>query len=33
VYEIAEAIWIAIAGHGISYVLPPASFVSNGSQL
>ena len=32
-YEIAEAIWIAIAGHGISYVLPPASFERGGQKV
>ena len=32
-YEIAEAIWIAIAGHGISYVLPPASFERSGQKV
>ncbi|MGD9507785.1 MAG: DUF4011 domain-containing protein [Geminicoccaceae bacterium] len=32
-YEVAEAIWIAIAGHGITYVLPPASFERNGQKV
>lgn len=32
-YEVAEAIWIAIAGHGITYVLPPASFERIGQKV
>ena len=32
-YEIAEAIWIALAGRGITYVLPPASFERSGQKV
>ncbi len=32
-YEIAEAIWIALAERGITYVLPPASFERSGQKV
>jgi very-short-patch-repair endonuclease len=32
-YEIAEAIWIALARRGITYVLPPASFERSGQKV
>ena len=32
-YEVAEALWIAMAGHGITYVLPPASFERIGQKI
>ena len=32
-YEIAEAIWIALAGRKITYVLPPASFERSGQKV
>ena len=33
VWEIAEAIWAALASRGITYVLPPASFERSGQKV
>ena len=32
-WEIAEAIWAALVGHGIAYVLPPKSFERHGQPV
>ncbi|HEY8356729.1 MAG TPA: DUF3320 domain-containing protein [Ramlibacter sp.] len=32
-WELANAIWAAIAGHGIAYVMPPASFERSGQKV
>lgn len=33
VWELAAAIWSALAAHGITYVLPPASFEKSGQKV
>jgi len=32
-WELASAIWSALAGHGLTYVLPPASFERSGQKV
>jgi hypothetical protein len=32
-WEIAEAIWAALASHGIKYIVPPASFERSGQKV